>query len=172
MIRKSLDNANFSASNNSVVCSNHFAEGKPTPQSPLPTCFLTESDVKWKSSPKKRKKVARGVTDPPLPSVHVSMTKQSTSHYENPPFPAKVPMHFSQITRESAVKLFTGIKEPETFKFLFQQLSLDARSMTYWRGKEYPERICFSCSQRAPTKVVPRTRVLNDPHEVATWVTE
>ena len=139
MIRKSLDNANFSASDNSVVCSNHFPDRKPTLQSPFPTCCLTESDVKWKSAPIRQKKVVCEVTEPPLPSnrpVQDRMTKPSIAHYDETQYPTKVPMHLSQITRESDVKMFTGIKDPETFKFLFEQLSLDARHMIYWRGEK------------------------------------
>ena len=67
MIQKTLDNASFSASNNSLVCSNHFVNEKPTLQSPFPTCFLTESVVKWKSPPTEQGKVVCEVTEPPLP---------------------------------------------------------------------------------------------------------
>ncbi len=48
----------------------------------------------------------------------------------------KVPMQFSQITRESDVRMFTGLRNPETFQCLFDQLSLDAKDMTYWRGEK------------------------------------
>ena len=164
MIRKSLDNANFSASNNSVVCSNHFADGKPTLQSPFPTCFLTESDMKWKSSPTKRRKVVREVAEPPLPSkqpVQDCMTKPCASHYNESRCPTKVPMHFSQITRESDVKMFTGIKDPETFKFLFEQLSFDARNMIYWRGeKRTRKESALAVSKGPPRKLSLEQEVL------------
>ena len=45
-------------------------------------------------------------------------------------------MYFTEITRESDVKLFTGIKDTITFEFLFHQLSLNAKNMRYWRGEK------------------------------------
>ena len=39
MIRKGLDKAKFTFSNNSVVCSNHFEYGKPTSGFPFPKLF-------------------------------------------------------------------------------------------------------------------------------------
>ena len=131
MIRKSLDNANFSATDNSVICSKHFKDGKPTLQSPFPSAFLTESDIKWKASPVKRRKIVReGAT--PAADAYIATALEC----KVPQWQEKVPMHFAQITRESDVRLFTGLRDAETFKFLFKQLSLDARQMTYWRGEK------------------------------------
>ena len=49
-----MDKAKFTASNNSVICSNHFEYGKPTSGSPYPKLFLTESDNANQKSPHQR----------------------------------------------------------------------------------------------------------------------
>lgn len=146
MIRKSLDNANFSATDNSVICSNHFKDGKPTLLSPFPSAFLTESDIKWKSSPVKRRKIVREVATPPADISTPTVLKKS------PQCQDKVPMHFAQITRESDVRLFTGIRDTETFKFLFDQLSLDARQMTYWRGEKLTNKEAALAIDKGPSR--------------------
>ena len=41
------------------VCSNHFVDGEPTKENPLPTIFMTEYANTYDSTPKKRKKNLR-----------------------------------------------------------------------------------------------------------------
>eukprot|EP00112_Aurelia_sp_Birch-Aquarium-sp1_P002531 Seg128.5 transcript_id=Seg128.5/GoldUCD/mRNA.D3Y31 product="Protein ALP1-like" protein_id=Seg128.5/GoldUCD/D3Y31 len=48
--------------------------------------------------------------------------------------------------------MFTGIKDPETFKFLFEQLSLDARHMTYWRGEKHTHKESALAVPRGPQR--------------------
>ena len=130
MIRKSFDHANFSATDNSVICSDHFKYGKPTLQSPFPSAFLNESDIKWKTSPVKWRKIVRVREVATIATDGNAATALECKALQRQD---KVPMQFAQITRESDVRLFTGIRNTEIFKFLFYQLSLEARQMTYWR---------------------------------------
>lgn len=142
MIRKALDKAKFTAADHKVVCSNHFEYGKPTDVSPFPTCFLTKSDMQLKKSPYKRRKIKRENVDA---SLKRSAPEDSTEHeIYSEESTMKISMHFAQITRESDVKVFTGIKDPKTFKFIFEQLSVNARNMNYWRGEKLtPSEIGF-----------------------------
>ena len=64
-IRKALDKKSFTAADHKVVCSNHFEYGKPTQLSPSPSICLTESDLKWKRSPHRRRKINRATMEVP-----------------------------------------------------------------------------------------------------------
>ena len=137
MVSKSLDSVNFTATDNTVICSNHFVEGQPTSESPFPSIFLTASDTKWKHSPLKRKKPTRVSAESSVePAAAQQQQINVTAKEQVPAEVPKVPMQFSQITRESDVRMFTGLRNPETFQFLFDQLSLDAKDMMYWRGEK------------------------------------
>ena len=62
-------------------------------------------------------------------------------------------MYFTEITRESDVKLFTGIKDTITFKFLFDQLSLNAKNMRYWRGEKLtPDKAVVPPNRKGPQR--------------------
>ena len=61
-------------------------------------------------------------------------------------------MQFAQITRESDVRLFTGIRDTEIFKFLFDQLSLDARQMTHWRGEKLTNKEAALAVDKGPPR--------------------
>ena len=47
-----------------------------------------------------------------------------------------VPMRFEQLTRESDVLFFTGVKGTSMFKLLFDFLQRKAMAMTYWDGSK------------------------------------
>ena len=51
----SMGRENFKATNQEMVCSNHFQYGKPMPAAPNPTLYLVPSDAK-KKSPRKRER--------------------------------------------------------------------------------------------------------------------
>ena len=91
MIRKSLHNANFSATDNSVICSKHFKDGKPTLQSPFPSAFFTESEINWKTSPVKRRKIVRDVA-----TFATDVNAATALECKAPQWQDKVPMHFVQ----------------------------------------------------------------------------
>ena len=150
-IRKALDKKSFTAADHKVVCSNHFEYGKPTPLSPTPSIFLTESDLKWKRSPHRRRKINRATVEVPCKRIAPNEIKESSNDSQST-F-QKIPMYFGQITRESDVKLFTGIKDTATFKFLFDQLSFNANNMKYWRGEKLtPDKAAVLAERKGPQR--------------------
>ena len=49
--------------------------------------------------------------------------------------PAKISLHLiAQITRESDVRLYTGIRDTKTFQFLFDQLCVDTEANDILEG--------------------------------------
>ena len=57
-------------------------------------------------------------------------------------------MKFAQITREADVKKFTGVADVSMLKFLYEELSKDARSMRHWRGGKHTDLSENSISNR------------------------
>ena len=138
------------------VCSNHFPQGRRTPENPktdFPSIFMTVSDYLQKRSPKKRK--ANKLQEAGVSRCLLPGSKESNEDGEgsddsdgemetDPDYSVSVPMQFEQLTRELEVKVYTGLPSTETFKFLFDYLSEKARCMQYWRGgkqttKETPQ---------------------------------
>ena len=136
MIRKALDKSKFSATDNTLICSNHFEYGKPTFSSPHPTEFLTVSDQRWKKSPKRRRRLERKTEEIPKKRATTSEVAACENTEAEEKIDVKVPMQFSQLTRDADVRLFTGISDTLTFKFLFGELVKDAKDMTYWKGEK------------------------------------
>ena len=112
------------------VCSNHFQDAKPTTANPYPTLFLTESDIK-KKSPVKRKSRK---TAEPIPSKRLQKAGASGSQEPSPLAPGT--LSFTQLTRESDVKFYTGDKSTDLFKLIFTFMSIKAINMRYWKGKK------------------------------------
>ena len=117
------------------VCSNHFVDGKRTASNPVPTLFMTAFEQQTPSS-KKRRKVAR---------VDLNNIPSTTCASSSAEWPANVDeiaqdnsvypsMKFEQITRESDVRFFTGLRTTTVFKFIFDWLLFKAVHMQYWRG--------------------------------------
>ena len=111
------------------VCSNHFQDAKPITANPYPTLFLTERDIK-KKSPVKRK--SRKAAEP-TPSKRLQKAEASGSQEPSPLAPGT--LSFTQLTRESDVKFYTGFKSTDMFKLIFTFLSIKAINMRYWKGK-------------------------------------
>lgn len=127
----------FKATNNHMVCSNHFEHGKPTFQSPNPTLFLVKSD-KNKKSPKKRRKLERQVSTP-ASCTSISETESTPSTSSNPSTPKSHQISgpcltFEQLTRDSDVRLFTGFQNAACFELVFKFLQPTAATMVYWQG--------------------------------------
>eukprot|EP00794_Sanderia_malayensis_P012372 gene12372-13642_t len=150
-IKKALDKKCFTAADHKVVCSNHFEYGKPTPVSPSPSIFLTESDLKWKRSPHRRRKINRVTVE--VPCKRTAPNKIEQARNDSEATFQKIPMYFAQITRDSDVKLFTGIKDTVTFKFLFDQLLVNANNMQYWRGEKLtPDKASLKQNKKGPQR--------------------
>ena len=47
---------------------------------------------------------------------------------------------------------FTDIRDTEIFKFFFDQLSLDARQMTYWRGEKLTNKEAALAIDKGPPR--------------------
>ena len=121
----------FKATDHQVVCSNHFQFGKPTFSYPNPTLYLKVSDG-TKKSPRKRRKIVK----------HSSVNNDQTSSqgtsgvndYQTERPLASPCIKFEKLTRDSDVKLFTGLENAEVFQAVFEYLQPQAVTMVYWRG--------------------------------------
>ena len=51
-----------------------------------------------------------------------------------------VPMRFEQLTRESDVKLFTGLPSTKAFRCIFNYPLPKAKTMQYWRGAKQTQK--------------------------------
>ena len=49
-------------------------------------------------------------------------------------------MRFEQLTRESDVRFYTGLRSTEAFRCLFDYLLPKAKNMQYWRGSKQTEK--------------------------------
>eukprot|EP00112_Aurelia_sp_Birch-Aquarium-sp1_P011603 Seg2438.2 transcript_id=Seg2438.2/GoldUCD/mRNA.D3Y31 product="hypothetical protein" protein_id=Seg2438.2/GoldUCD/D3Y31 len=153
MIRKGLDKLNFKATSNSFVCSNHFEYGRPTPSSPYPTLFLTVSDSKWKKSPHRRRRMVRNVAEVASKKpVELDEMPAINEEINDEVPPLRMPMTFQQIMRESNVRFFTGLCDTITFKFIFDKLLTDAKSMKYWKGEKLTSNAESSIARKGPAR--------------------
>ena len=127
--------AEFNPGEYTHVCSNHFADGKPTTANPNPTLFLTISDNRKQSPvkqhyrdrsgpyPKSRRKIL------PIDSSNSEADEEEDEGYLGP-----VPMLFEHICQEFNIRFFTGFKNAEQFKAIFDHVKEKAAVMTYWDG--------------------------------------
>ena len=125
-------------STGTFVCSNHFREGKRTlnnPETDYPSIYLTSSDFKTRPSPKKRKSnrcfnaESSSTATPTNESDEEEICDESDVDLT-----VRVSMRFEQLTRESDVRVFTGLPSTEAFKCVFDHLMPRAQNMQYWRG--------------------------------------
>ena len=47
----------------------------------------------------------------------------------------------------------------------------DHQPMTYWRGEKHTNKASALDVSKGPPQVIPRSGVLDDPHEVSPWTT-
>ena len=145
----------FSPGTGAFVCANHFVDGEPTTQNPCPTLFLTPTSYKYDGSPKKRKcqsetrseamttpatspsgsseEEASGPDFEPLPDSPETMTERT-------PGIAQPDFTFENIATAGMVTFYTGLPDPETFKFLHDHLRPKAQIMNYWKGVSQVEK--------------------------------
>ena len=123
------------------MCSNHFENGKPTFGNPVPTLYLVISDKRV--SPKKRKVPSYRVDSGTAAETSSSGTKKRVE--EEPAvkdfavqcsFSVRSALTFAQLTREHDVMFYTGLKNSEVFKMLFDHLGVKAADMHYWKGQK------------------------------------
>ena len=146
-----------------MVCSNHFIEGKPTKENPIPTLFLTRT-MNVQGTPQKicirpppRKRMFESVDtsetdtadegEETFIDIHVS-PQQSTFMAESPENMYRdkststydlvhtIPMTFAQITRDGDVSFFTGLEGSKMFESVFKFVERKAQVMTYWCGSK------------------------------------
>ena len=110
------------------VCSNHFVDGQPTTQNPLPVLFLSASENR-KQSPKKRRHIVYQQID-----NKKSKGESDTTEHEAEIVTQSPSMAFEQLTREHDVRFYTGFRSPKIFKTIFEYLYSKASTMTYWDG--------------------------------------
>ena len=126
LIRKGR--AEFNPGPWTYVCSNHFVDGQPTTQNPLPVLYLTASE-KQKQSPKKRRKIAYQEIDSEKSKVKLDASKD-----EGKMIIVSPSLTFTQLTCEHDVRFYTGFRSTKIFTTIFEYLSLKASIMTYWDG--------------------------------------
>lgn len=120
------------------VCSNHFADAKPTAANPYPTLFMTPTGS---DTPKKRRMIVKYSTTEKIKS----QKKEETVHEFT------ICTASLQLTRDADVKFYTGFDSTIHFKAIFDHLLPKARNMQYWRGPkqtddEAPSRYDFDLS--------------------------
>lgn len=132
----------FKATDHQVVCSNHFPYGAPTFNHPHPTLYLVESDRQRKSPClRKRRKLIQNPNPNVQPAGTCSNQALALNQQENLvavkserlPGPC---LSFEQLTRDCDVKLFTGFKNAEMFRLVFEFLYPNAVTMKYWQGSK------------------------------------
>ena len=124
----------FVVSNNKVVCSNHFQYAKPTFACPVPTIFMSVRSNE-KPSPNKRRKItypkklefSESDQDCGESSSNNDKETQCSIHLRSA-------MLFADLTKNTDVNFFTGLKDSATFSLIFEHLSYKAINMHYWKG--------------------------------------
>ncbi|XP_066911455.1 uncharacterized protein [Clytia hemisphaerica] len=154
-----LGRKDWKPGNYSYVCSNHFVDGKPTIENPIPTLFLkgpTEAETptqKSRKPPAKRKipfsdKGSYEENDEPPTSRaqlefqedEITSSVDEGTRTKNPNVSVQteswcyVPMVFEHMTREYDVRFYTGFEDPKMFATVFDFVKLKASVMTYWDG--------------------------------------
>ncbi|KAK6167374.1 hypothetical protein SNE40_021418 [Patella caerulea] len=124
---------------NAKICSNHFEEGERTARCPIPTLFLTPSDISICKSPQKRKE--RKYNDPGVSKI--KKLKNNIADTINVPFTLCISS--IQLSRDADVRFYTGFDNTEVFYSIFSFLRPKAINMQYWKGvvqtaKETPTR--------------------------------
>ena len=137
------------------VCSNHFPLGKRTPNNPetdYPSVFMTLSEYKFSTTPKKRK-IRETATTSKRPH-QASDSEESDAYMDENPAETEVslpvPLQFEQLTRESDVRFYTGLTSTESFKCVFEYLLPKTGNMQYWRGPKQTDKETPLSSARTP----------------------
>ena len=129
----------FKMGKNMKVCSNHFQDAKPTFANSYPTLFLNESG-KSKKSPVKRRTINK--ISGPLSSKKSKTTSTAArggnhngaSHGSTEEREMTVSVQsfsFPQLTRESDVRLHTGLPGKDVFRLLFSTLLYICKLIAY-----------------------------------------
>ena len=117
------------------ICANHFKDGKPTPENPHPTEFMTKLSNEHGSTPKKRKNPTERTT----PASEEELSDQDF-HYlsegsESEPETAHPDFTFEIVATEGMVSFYTGLPDSKTFELLYNYLRPKAKNMNSWRGE-------------------------------------
>lgn len=138
---------NYLESKSVKICSNHFQDGERTFRCPVPTLFLNNSDLKTQKSPHKRNPCKR--SDKSVDKKRkLAKSGTDTSEDSVPNSTFTLCIASIQLTRDADVHFYTGLHNTDTFKVLFDHLSMKASVMQYWKGprqtiKEAPMRYSF-----------------------------
>ncbi|XP_071177782.1 uncharacterized protein [Mytilus edulis] len=138
---------NYLESKSVKICSNHFQDGERTFRCPVPTLFLNNSDLKTQKSPHKRNPCKR--SDKSVDKKRkLAKSGTDTSEDSVPNSTFTLCIASTQLTRDADVHFLTGLHNTDTFKVLFDHLSMKASVIQYWKGprqtiKEAPMRYSF-----------------------------
>ena len=131
------------------VCCNHFVDGKPTKDYPIPTLFMSgpadaKTPTKKIKSPRKRKpdvatssRISLFTIDDVEEELETQdMETDQAKSVSSQTDVAVLPLVFTQFTREGDVKFHTGFESTEMFKIVFEFVKVKASVMTYWDGNK------------------------------------
>ena len=128
---------NFKIGKSMTVCSNHFTDAKPTTANPYPTLFLNESD-NFHRSPVKRRHIMKSTpaSKKAATTQNDDTTESGSTTLDEDPSAASlpIPFQFCHLTRESDVRVHTGLGGTDMFQLVFDTLSSKAKRMQYWKG--------------------------------------
>ena len=146
---------NFVASDNRVVCSNHFQYGKPKFASSKPTLYLVQSD-KIKSSPRKQRFINKEADEAGPCEVKLSKVEEAGVQCFMISSLAYSSLTFAILSRNHDVSMFTGVPSTSAFECVFSFLQKKASLMHYWKGSKDAEKDtsnpCVNSQQRALTR--------------------
>ena len=148
--------SDFSPSDGSRICSNHFVDGKPTPRNPNPTLYLTLQDYRKPHKPvpsrgtPSRKRKLNSSTESKQP---VAVKRQQGRKIFDDKVELYMALQFAHISREGDVRFYTGFETVESFKTVFDFLISKASIMSYWEGskKSLSKKKCEKSQQRIDT---------------------
>ncbi|CAH3185925.1 unnamed protein product [Porites evermanni] len=101
------------------ISANHFKDGKPTPENPHATEFMTKLSNEHGSTPKKRKKTTERTTP-------ASETLQSEEELSEPET-AHPDFTFEIVATEGMVSFYTGLPDSKTFELVYDYLRPKAK---------------------------------------------
>ena len=134
------------------VCSNHFVDGEPTKENPVPTLFMKgPPDAKTPTKRLRKPPAKRRImcvenenSDEQEPSSSTTFTMSETQCQSSEQMneldvavqttPCYFAMQFEHLTREYDVRFYTGFESPEIFSAVFDFVKVKASIMTYWDG--------------------------------------
>ena len=134
----SKEKSEFTPSDGSRICSNHFKNGQPNTKNPNLTLWLTIQDNTENEVLYKQKSPRKGVFSENVEAnkkEEGKKPKENVQEEENVnDFLLPVPMTTEHLNHEFDIKFCTGFDNVNTFKVVFEHLRSKSSQMKYWQG--------------------------------------